>query len=74
MNLNGGLQSTLEVGTGDGAGGRIVFGANGINPNPVGESVDDADIFPNNVETLTGAGEPATTSCSPRADREPALR
>ena len=56
VNMNGGLESTLEVGTGDSAGGRIVFGANGINPNPVGESGDDADIFPNNVETLAGAG------------------
>jgi Ca2+-binding RTX toxin-like protein len=54
VNLNGGLDSTLEVGTGD--SGRLVFGANGINPNPVGETLDDADIFPNNVEQLAGVG------------------
>ena len=55
VNLNDGLESTLEVGTGDDSG-RLVFGTSGINANPVGESVRDADIFPNGVENLHGFG------------------
>jgi Ca2+-binding RTX toxin-like protein len=68
VNLNGGFMSTLQVGTGDDSG-RIVFGTGGINANAVGESVRDADIFPNGVENLSGFGGAGDDELSARGDQ-----